>query len=115
MTKAARLAMDTVDAVFKENRLSMGLSHMRSPIDNFYITGASKRGWTSWSLASVDKRVKAVAPMVLDCLNMETLFPQWFQNLGGWSFALGPYYDEDLTKEFDSPVFAQMAHIIDPY
>ena len=29
MTKAARLAMDTVDAVFKENRASMGLSHMR--------------------------------------------------------------------------------------
>mgnify|MGYP000030509341 CR=1 FL=1 len=29
MTKSARLAMDTVDAVFKENRASMGLSHMR--------------------------------------------------------------------------------------
>ena len=30
MTKAARLALDTVDAVFKDNRLSMGLSNMRS-------------------------------------------------------------------------------------
>lgn len=30
MTKAARLAIDTIDAVFIENRLSMGLSHMRS-------------------------------------------------------------------------------------
>ena len=66
MTKAARLAIDTIDGVFKENRLSMGLSHMRSPIDKFYITGASKRGWTSWTIAAVDKRVKAVAPMVLD-------------------------------------------------
>jgi len=56
MTKAARLALDTIDAVFKENRLGMGLSHMRLPIDNVMVTGASKRGWTTWTLASVDKR-----------------------------------------------------------
>ena len=79
------------------------------------MTGASKRGWTTWTIASVDKRVKALAPMVLDCLNMETLFPQWYQNLGGWSFALSPYYDEGLTADFGSPNFAKMAAIIDPY
>ena len=49
-------ALDTIDAVFKENRLGMGLSHMRLPIDNVMVTGASKRGWTTWTLASVDKR-----------------------------------------------------------
>jgi len=46
---------------------------------------------------------------------METLFKQWYQNLGAWSFALGPYYDEELTREFDSPSFGKMAQIIDPY
>ena len=58
MTKAARLAMDTVDAVFKDKRLEMGLSDMRNPIDQFFVTGASKRGWTTWTISSVDKRVK---------------------------------------------------------
>ena len=51
-----RSALDTIDAVFKENRLGMGLSHMRLPIDQVLVTGASKRGWTTWTLASVDKR-----------------------------------------------------------
>jgi PhoPQ-activated pathogenicity-related protein len=115
MTKAARLALDTIDAVFKDNRLSMDLSHMRAPIDQFLISGASKRGWTTWTLASVDKRVKAAAPLVLDCLNMENLFQTWFSNLGGWSFALYSYYDEDITKYIGTSQFQKMASIIDPY
>merc|ERR1719262_64291 len=53
--------------------------------------------------------------MVLDCLNMETLFLQWFQNNGAWSFALAPYWDEGLTANFSAPEFRQMAKIIDPY
>ena len=43
-------------------------------VDEFTVTGASKRGWTTWTIGAVDKRVKAMAPLVLDCLNMRAAF-----------------------------------------
>merc|ERR1712021_214618 len=77
--------------------------------------GASKRGWTTWTIASVDKRVKAAIPMVLDCLNMKQIFSDWFRNMGAWSFALEPYYSENLTNFFDDPRFDKLADVVDPY
>jgi len=115
MTKAARLALDTIDDVFQKNKESMNLADVQKPVDNFLITGASKRGWTTWTLAAVDKRVKAQVPMVLDCLNMEEIFLEWFRNNGAWSFALAPYWDEGLTYYFDRPEFGLLADIVDPY
>ena len=44
------------------------------------MTGASKRGWTTWTIGAVDKRVKAMAPLVLDCLNMRAAFRFLFYN-----------------------------------
>ena len=35
--------------------------------------------------------------------------------MAAWSFALDPYYNENLTKYFDDPVLDKMADIIDPY
>ena len=45
-------------------------------------------------------RVKAAVPMVLDCLNMEEIFLEWYRNNGAWSFALGPYWDEARFSNF---------------
>ena len=42
-------------------------------------------------------------------------FSDWYQNNGAWSFALEPYFSENLTNYFDDPVFDKMASIIDPY
>jgi len=46
---------------------------------------------------------------------METLFPQWWQNLGGWSFALIQYWEEDIMPFTGTWEFTEMAKIIDPY
>ena len=53
-------------------------------------------------------RVKAAVPMVLDCLNMEEIFLEWYRNNGAWSFALGPYWDEARFFKFlcdNDPIF----------
>jgi len=63
-------------------------------IDAFCVTGASKRGWTTWMISTVDKRVKCAIPVVLDCLNLKEQFFSWFRNMGAWSFALWPYWIE---------------------
>ena len=117
MTKAARLAMDTINSKIQEERKRnrQWEEQFASVIDEFTIMGASKRGWTTWTIAAVDKRVKAAIPMVLDCLNMKQIFSDWFANMGAWSFALEPYYSEGLTAYFDDPSFERLASVVDPY
>ena len=50
MTKAAVRAMDTVTAY------AAGLP-AKVKVDRFVVSGASKRGWTTWTTAAVDDRV----------------------------------------------------------
>lgn len=39
-------------------------------IEEFYVGGESKRGWTTWLTAAVDRRVKAAIPVVMDLMGM---------------------------------------------
>ncbi|MCX5772039.1 MAG: PhoPQ-activated protein PqaA family protein, partial [Candidatus Hydrogenedentes bacterium] len=58
MTKAVVRAMDTVQK-------------LHPTVNGFVVCGGSKRGWTTWTVAAVDKRVVAMIPAVIDVLNME--------------------------------------------
>ena len=62
MTKAAVKAMDTAEAV---------LTGAGTDVDGFVVAGASKRGWTTWLTGASDPRVKAIAPIVINVLNMD--------------------------------------------
>jgi len=62
MTKSVVRAMDTVTA-FCRSAAGGGID-----VDRFVVGGASKRGWTAWTAAAVDRRVVAVAPVVIDLL-----------------------------------------------
>lgn len=66
MTKAAVRAMDTIIEFSKEKA---GID-----IKKFMIAGASKRGWTTWTTAAVDKRVFMAAPIVMDMLSLNKVF-----------------------------------------
>jgi PhoPQ-activated pathogenicity-related protein len=65
MTRAVVRAMDVVQEV-------CGLNH--EPVEGFFVAGASKRGWTTWTVAAVDERVMGISPVVIDLLNVVPSF-----------------------------------------
>ncbi|XP_033119078.1 autocrine proliferation repressor protein A-like [Anneissia japonica] len=108
MTKAGVRALDTMTDFVKGVRSEVNLK-------KFVVAGASKRGWTTWTLGAVDKRVVGIAPMVLDCLNFVKNLHHHYRSLGGWTFALDDYYEENVTKDLDHPNTQKMCDIVDPY
>ncbi|HRR85139.1 MAG TPA: PhoPQ-activated protein PqaA family protein, partial [Phycisphaerae bacterium] len=83
MTKAAVRAMDTAQDFAKKE--------WRIDISKFIVTGASKRGWTTWLTGASDKRVVAIAPMVIDVLNMAEQMKHQKETYGTYSEEIDDY------------------------
>lgn len=107
MTKAAKLAMDAVSEVVQKN--------YQKPINSFMVGGASKRGWTTWTLAATDERVIAIAPVVIDLLNLVPSFEHHWRNYGFWAPAVGDYVREGVMNWVGTPEFDRMMEITEPY
>src|SRR5438093_4658446 len=58
MVKSLVRAMDALQDFCKKE---LGLE-----IRRFIVSGASKRGWTTWLTGAVDPRVEAIVPVVID-------------------------------------------------
>ena len=84
-------------------------------LDTFTILGASKRGWTSWLTAAVDRRATAVAPIVIDAVNMRLHFPHEIEVWGAPSEEIQPYTDLDLHTILSSEQGRDLRAIVDPY
>uniref|UniRef100_A0A2C9K2U5 Uncharacterized protein n=1 Tax=Biomphalaria glabrata TaxID=6526 RepID=A0A2C9K2U5_BIOGL len=106
MTKAVVRGFDTVSAYMQ----IVANIH----IDKFVVAGASKRGWTTWTTAAVDKRVIGMIPCVMDLLNFQKNLHHHFRSLGGWTFAFDSYYTMNITQNLDSPNIPKMQAVIDP-
>ena len=84
-------------------------------IERFTVAGGSKRGWTSWLAAVVDDRVAAVAPIVIDVLNIAPSMKHHLASYGVWSRALRDYERQGLADRLDDPESAAIRSIVDPY
>jgi len=109
MTKAAVRAMDAVTEFL--GKLPAGAITVKK----FVVAGASKRGWTTWSTAAVDARVTAIAPIVIDMLNVPATFQNHYRAYGFWSGAVQDYVDMGIMNWFDTPQMNALQEIEDPY
>ena len=88
MTKSATAAMTAIQRLLAEEDVT---------IKDFFVAGASKRGWTTWTTAAVDDRVRPIAPIVIDLLNIEHSFEHHWRVYGFWSPAIQDYVDMSTT------------------
>ncbi|RXE00754.1 PhoPQ-activated protein PqaA family protein, partial [Xanthomonas perforans] len=84
-------------------------------IHRFVLAGASKRGWASWHATIADRRVEAVAPLVIDILNMPAVLEHMSRTYGGnWPIAFNAYAKQGITSQLQTPAFAQLVQLQDP-
>ncbi len=109
MVKSVVRAMDALQEFLKEKS---DLTQSK-----FLITGASKRGWTSWLSPIVDSRIFGIAPMVYDNLDIPKQMDYQLESWGDYSKSIAAYTDKDLPQKLkrgDGPI-AKLAKMIDPY
>jgi PhoPQ-activated pathogenicity-related protein len=109
MVKSAVRAMDTV-----QKHLS-SLDTGGLDIKHFVISGGSKRGWTTWLTAATDQRVVAIAPAVIDVLNMDEQMKHQFEAYGFYSQAVADYDNLDIFDKLGSPEAKPLLDLVDPY
>ena len=108
MVKSVVRAMDAVQAFTKEE--------WKFDVTKFVVTGASKRGWTSWLTAATgDKRVKAIAPLVIDTLNMPQQMKNQVAAFGKPSEMIKDYVERNLVPIPDTPEARKLWTMIDPW
>lgn len=107
MTKSVVKAMDAIEELYGK------ITGTKAP--GFIVTGASKRGWTAWLSAIVDERIKGIAPMVYDNLNLHVQMRHQKECYGSYSEQISDYTDLGLIEALDTEGGRRLVEIIDPY
>jgi len=109
MVKSAVRAMDTVE------KYVASVSGGEVAVKKFVVSGASKRGWTTWLTAAVDKRVAAIAPAVIDVLNMKESMKHHFSAYGFYAPAIRDYEEMKIFDRLGTAKGEAMRKLVDPY
>ncbi len=107
MVKSAVRAMDAIQSFSKQS--------LHNNIKDFVVSGASKRGWTTWLTGANDKRVVAIAPMVIDILNMPVSLDYQIKTWKEYSIQIKDYVDLGIPQEAHTESGTALNTMIDPY
>ena len=109
MVKSAVRAMDTLQSLMQQQ------GKPDQQLREFVVAGASKRGWTTWLTGAVDSRVKAIAPIVIDILNVDASMRHHYAAYGFWAPAVGDYVRQGIFQRMDDPKSKELYQLIDPF
>jgi len=107
MVKSAVRAMDAVQELGKQT--------LHKDINRFVVSGASKRGWTTWLTGASDKRAVAIAPMVIDVLNMPVNLDYQMKIWNKYSEQIDDYVKLGIPQTVHSKDGSAVTEMIDPY
>ncbi|KAJ9467326.1 Autocrine proliferation repressor protein A [Diplonema papillatum] len=113
MAKAGFKAMQAVAEFAKEENFGV--------IDSWFVSGASKRGWTTWDIGYAQcnydgcPNVVGIGPVVPIAPAIHHDMHHMFKAYGGWTWAFHDYYKLNLTMMVDTPQFAALLSIVDPF
>jgi PhoPQ-activated pathogenicity-related protein len=107
MVKSAVRAMDAVQEFSKQT--------LKHDIKRFVVSGASKRGWTTWLTGASDARVVAIAPMVIDILNMPVNLDYQVKMWKDYSVQIEDYVKLEIPQTARTEKGAAITTMVDPY
>jgi len=109
MTKGAVRSMDAVTEFLASE------AGGKTAIAKWVVSGGSKRGWTTWTTAAVDKRVVAIIPAVIDMLNMEPSFTHHWRVYGFYAPAVDDYVDHGVMDWQGTEQYHKLMEIEEPF
>ena len=109
MTKSAVRAMDAITQFCATDEGG------KIKVDKFVVSGGSKRGWTTWTTAAVDKRVVAIIPLVIDVLNIDKSMAHHYQAYGFWAPSVGDYTAMNLHDWAGTKKYKELMKIEEPF
>ncbi len=105
MTKSVTKTMDALQE----------WSAQSGKITKFIVTGASKRGWTTYLTAASDKRVIGAIPIVYDNLNLPAQIQHQRAIWKSTSPLIAPYAEIGLFDQMGTEKGQKLMTMIDPY
>jgi PhoPQ-activated pathogenicity-related protein len=107
MVKSLVRAMDALQ--------EFAMKEWKVRVRHFVVSGASKRGWTTWLTGASDARVKAIAPLVIDTLNFQLQIPHQVKSYGAYSEMIRDYTERGLVPVPDTPEAKRLWMMVDPW
>jgi PhoPQ-activated pathogenicity-related protein len=107
MVKSAVKAMDALEQIAEKE--------WQSHVAGFVLTGASKRGWTTWLAGATDKRILGIAPIVIDAMNFQKQMDYQIETWGKYSEQIDDYTRKGLVKRMADDKTEPVWKWLDPY
>jgi PhoPQ-activated pathogenicity-related protein len=117
MVKSAVRAMDATQAFL------LAAPGGAVEVNDFVVTGGSKRGWTTWLTGAADPRVRGIIPVVIDVLNIDEQMvhhKKFYEGVtehmyGGYAEAISDYVEYGIPDDLGTPEAQALLEIVDPY